>query len=157
MNCHYTCCQSFFVLPLLTHLGKQLRFVISRKKDHLQPKNKDKMKIHNFTFMCFISHKIGISPTKHNIQHTQYSLDRILCFSTVLKVHCFINNVLRYPKINEFSKNINDKSTNKICPVSLLFTKVITLFTFIKCACQPIYPLNFSKIQYFLGISGYCL
>ena len=45
-----------------------------------------------------------------------FTLDRILCFSMFLKVHCIIDNGLRYPKINEFLKNLKDKSTNKIRP-----------------------------------------
>ena len=57
-----------------------------------------------------------------------YGIDRILCFSTVLKVHCFKDNVLRYPKINEFLKIVKDKSTNNIGPVGLLFTKVINTY-----------------------------
>ena len=37
-----------------------------------------------------------------------YLLDRILCFSMVLKVHWFIDNGMMNPKIKEFLKNIND-------------------------------------------------
>ena len=66
-----------------------------------------------------------------NFDKRRYSwVDRVPCCPTILQNHCNVENGLRNPKNIEFYKYMKVKSVDGCCSGCLLFTLVITLFTF---------------------------